>query len=174
MLRFNVADPEGAAARWCLAQYYDELNRLFESGFDPAKSAVSNPREFAPPTGTFLVGSIGSRWVACGAVVLVSSNVGYIKRMWVDSSVRGRGLGRKLLEALETAAADLGCSVVQLETNRSLATAISLYRSSGFEEVPPFNDEFYAHYWFRKDLSAPKPRTVRQEIAGPDSPPTPR
>lgn len=38
------------------------------------------------------------------------------------------------------------------ETHRTLIEAIHLYRSAGYEEVEPFNDEPYAHHWFRKDL----------------------
>jgi hypothetical protein len=41
---------------------------------------------------------------------------------------------------------------VRLETNRSLTEAIALYRSSGYVEVPAFNDEPHAHLWFEKRL----------------------
>ena len=59
-----------------------------------------------------------------------------------------------MLVALEDAAADLGCRVVQLETNRSLTGAIELYRTAGYREMSPFNDEHYADYWFEKTLGA--------------------
>lgn len=72
--------------------------------------------------------------------------------MWVDSSFRGFGLGRRMLGALEGSAAALGCRVVQLETHRALTEALRLYQTSGYREVPPFNDEYYAHYWFAKTL----------------------
>jgi hypothetical protein len=39
---------------------------------------------------------------------------------------------------------------VRLETNKTLVEAISLYRSAGYVEVAPFNDEPYAHHWFEK------------------------
>ena len=45
-----------------------------------------------------------------------------------------------------------GGHAVRLETNRTLAEAIALYRSAGYTEVPPFNDEPYAHHWFAKPL----------------------
>jgi len=41
----------------------------------------------------------------------------------------------------------------RLETEKSLAQAQQLYRSSGYVEVPPFNDELYAHHWFEKPLT---------------------
>jgi ribosomal protein S18 acetylase RimI-like enzyme len=73
--------------------------------------------------------------------------------MWVAESARGLGLGRRLLATLEQLARDSGAGVVQLETNDALVEAIALYRSTGYEEVPPFNDEPFAHHWFAKALA---------------------
>jgi ribosomal protein S18 acetylase RimI-like enzyme len=71
--------------------------------------------------------------------------------MWVADSVRGLGIGRRLLSELESRA---GVGVVRLETNKALTEAISLYRSAGYREVDAFNDEPYAHHWFEKQLGA--------------------
>ena len=151
-LRIEAADPGSAEASWCLERYFEELSESFEEGFDPAMSAVADPGDFRPPGGLFLVATLGDRLVGCGALKLTSKDVAYIKRMWIDSSLRGLGLGRRMLGALEESAAALGCRVAQLETNRSLTAAIRLYRSSGYREVAPFNDEYYAHHWFEKRL----------------------
>ena len=72
--------------------------------------------------------------------------------MWVAEAVRGLGIGRRLLAELESRAAAAGARAVQLETNRSLTEAISLYRSAGYREVDAFNDEPYADHWFEKSL----------------------
>ena len=72
--------------------------------------------------------------------------------MWVAESVRGLGLGRRLLAEAERRAAAAGAPVVRLDTNRSLAEAIALYRSSGYREIERFNDNPYAHHWFEKRL----------------------
>ena len=37
-----------------------------------------------------------------------------------------------------------GARTIRLETNGALTEAIGLYRSSGYEDVEPFNDEPYA------------------------------
>ena len=152
-LRIELEDPSSREARWCLERYFEELDERFESGFEAGKSTVSDHAELQPPDGVFLVGRLDGRAVACGAVKRVSPEVGYIKRMWVDRSVRGLGLGRRLLEALEQAAESLGCGTVQLETNEVLEEAIRLYRSAGYGEVAAFNDEHYAHHWFEKRLA---------------------
>ena len=73
--------------------------------------------------------------------------------MWVSQAVRGLGLGRRILADLEASAQEGGVRVLRLETNRTLAEAIGLYRSAGYREVPAFNDEPYAHHWFEKMLS---------------------
>ena len=38
------------------------------------------------------------------------------------------------------------------EASKALTRATALYRSSGYEEVPAFNDEPFAHHWFAKRL----------------------
>jgi ribosomal protein S18 acetylase RimI-like enzyme len=72
--------------------------------------------------------------------------------VWVADSVRGLGIGRRLLVELERHASQRGARTVRLETNRNLTEAIALYRSAGYVEVPPFNDEPFAHHWFEKRL----------------------
>lgn len=144
-----------------MEQYYQELKERFEGGFDAALSAVTDPADFDRPSGVFLIATSGHRNVGCGAVKLTAKHVGYIKRMWIEPAHRGRGLGRKMLVALEHAATDLGCRVVQLETNRSLTGAIELYRTAGYREVPAFNDEHYADFWFEKVLGANPPSPAR-------------
>ena len=68
---------------------------------------------------------------------------------------RARLLEDRLLAALEALATARGCTTVHLETNRVLTEAQALYRSAGYREVEPFNDEIYAHRWFEKALVAP-------------------
>lgn len=151
--RIERVDPAHPAARWCVAQYFAELARRFEDGFDPGESIPADDAELRPPHGAFLVASVDGEPVACGAVKTISPGVGSLKRMWVADSMRGLGFGRRMLDALETQARELGLCTVRLETNRSLTEAIRLYRNSGYVEVASFNDEPYAHHWFEKRLS---------------------
>jgi hypothetical protein len=50
-------------------------------------------------------------------------------------------------------AAQAGATVAHIETSRHLTEAISLYRSAGWVEVAPFNDEPFADHWFEKRLA---------------------
>jgi ribosomal protein S18 acetylase RimI-like enzyme len=67
--------------------------------------------------------------------------------------VRGRGAGKLLLRELESRAAAFGAEVVVLDTNASLEAAGGLYRSSGYRDVEPFNDNPNATNWYEKRLA---------------------
>jgi DNA-binding MarR family transcriptional regulator/predicted GNAT family N-acyltransferase len=151
-LRVARVDPAGTDARWCVAQYFRELDRRFESGFDPGQSLPADDADLVPPQGAFLVASIDGEVVAGGAVKSISREMGSIKRMWVSDTVRGLGIGRRMLEALERQARELGFTTVRLETNGALTEAIQLYRTAGYTEVPAFNSDPYAQHWFEKRL----------------------
>lgn len=154
--RIERVDPASPAARWCVSQYFAELAIRFEAGFEPERSIAVDDVELRPPHGAFLVASVDGQPLACGAVKSIGPGVGYLKRMWVAGSLRGLGFGRRMLQALESQARELGMTTLRLETNRALAEAIRLYRSSGYVEVAPLNDEPYAHHWFEKELLPPK------------------
>ncbi|HEX8841126.1 MAG TPA: GNAT family N-acetyltransferase, partial [Sphingomicrobium sp.] len=138
----SPADPD---AQYCLSQYFAELSQRFDSGFDPEQSLAPTLDDFQPPRGTFLVMRLHGRPVACGGFKPEESGAAYIKRMWVSPDARGHGLGRCLLQELEERALSLGYRKIRLETEKSLLEAQQLYRSFGYREVPPFNDELYAH-----------------------------
>ena len=150
MVRFDVEHPSSATSRWCLSQYFAELNERFDAGFDPARSLYSDTRVFAAPSGAFIVARMRGRPIGCGAVKLRGKEPAEFKRMWIASDVRGLGLGKRLLSALEQHARDNGAPAVRLETNRTLTEAIAMYRKSGYVDIEPFNDELYAHHWFEK------------------------
>lgn len=148
--RVSVEDPESPDAKWCLTQYFAELGERFEGGFEAGRSLPADSGDLRPPRGLFLLARLDGRPVGCGAVKSAEPGVGSIKRMWVSPEVRGAGVGRRLLLALEREAAGLGMELLRLETNRSLTEAQALYRRNGYREVAPFNDEPYADHWFEK------------------------
>lgn len=153
MVKVEVTDPTSPDARWCIEQYFAELNERFEAGFDRALSIPAHAHELTSPNGLFLVARLREEPVGCGGLRLNGDAPAEIKRMWVDKSARGLGLGRRLLQELERHARELGVTVLHLETNRALSEAINLYRQSGYQEVERFNDEPYGHHWFEKRLS---------------------
>jgi GNAT superfamily N-acetyltransferase len=148
----RTVDPADPDARRCVRAYFAELDRRSDSGFDPAAGISAEPHELVPPAGRFLIAYLRGEPVGCGAVKHHPGAPSELKRMWVAESARGLGIARRLLDELERWAIRSGASTTRLETNRALVEAIALYRSAGYVEVPPFNDEPFAHHWFEKQL----------------------
>ena len=153
MVDVAAIDPSDPRARYCIQSYVDELNRRFESGWDPARSISAAESELRSPAGIFLLASLQGNPIGCAALKFHGAEPAEIKRMWVSDSARGLGIGRRLLNEIERQAARHGTSTLRLETNRALEEAIKLYRSAGYVEVAPFNDEPYAHHWFEKRIA---------------------
>jgi DNA-binding MarR family transcriptional regulator/GNAT superfamily N-acetyltransferase len=155
-------DPEHPDARFCFRSYFAELERRSGAPFDPLVGSTAEPDELRPPKGELVVAYLRAEPVGCGALKRTGPDTIDIKRMWLAESARGLGLGRRLLHELEERAARAGARTVRLETSDLLHEAIALYRSAGYEEVPAFNDEPFAHRWFAKELAAaPRARAER-------------
>jgi putative acetyltransferase len=100
-----------------------------------------DPEEVAPGRGAFVLAHAGGVPVGCGAVRRIDgSGDAELKRMYVDPSLRGRGIGRALLAALEAEARALGARRLVLETGIRQTAALALYRGAGFEEIPAFGE----------------------------------
>ena len=153
----DVEDPTTDDAAACLRAYAAELDRRFDAGFDTDRSRPVDPSELREPAGLLLVARLHGEAVGCGALRRHGRGPAEIKRLWVAASVRGLGVGRRLLHELEDHARRGGAPSARLDTNRTLVEAIALYRSAGYVEVEAFNDEPYAHHWFEKRLGRPAP-----------------
>jgi DNA-binding MarR family transcriptional regulator len=153
LVGMTIEDPTSDAARWCVEQYYAELNARFAAGFDPSLSISADAHELTPPAGLLLIARLRQQPVGCGALKLHADGTAELKRMWVAPAARGLGLGSRLLGELEHHARLAGATVIHLETNRALTEAITLYQRHGYREVDAFNDEPYADHWFEKRLA---------------------
>jgi DNA-binding MarR family transcriptional regulator len=152
-VEIQPVDPEHPDAQYCLAEYVAELNRRSTRGFDPSVGATALPHEVRPPAGQFFVAYLRGQAIGCGAVKHHDDAPAEIKRMWIAPEARGLGLGRRLLETLEACARENGARVAHIETGGVLTEALALYRSTGWVEVAPFNDEPFADHWFEKGLA---------------------
>ena len=154
VLRTDVQqmDPQSTEARYCLGEYYGELARRFAQGFDVARSRDPDAADMRRPRGAFLVAISAGLPVGCVALKGTGGELAEIKRLWVAPSARGLGLGRRLMEAAEAAARELGITVLRLDTNSALPEAGQLYRTSGWREIARFNDDPYPDLFFEKRL----------------------
>jgi len=105
--------------------------------YPPGSRQLSTLESLRQPEVTFLVARHNGKAVGCGAIA-PTANYGEIKRMFVDPSMRGKGVGRMLLEAIEAIALKQGLKLLRLETGVKQPEASSLYRAEGFHFIGPF------------------------------------
>jgi GNAT superfamily N-acetyltransferase len=152
-VRFETCDPEDPPASELLAEMRVELNDAYETF-----SRLDNPplafEELRAPGGAYLVGYEDGRAVAGGGVRHLTDGVAEVKRMYVRPAARSHGVARALLEALEDAARSLGYEAARLDTGPKQGHALQLYRSAGYVDVPPYNDNPFACFWGEKQLGS--------------------
>ncbi|WP_286277478.1 GNAT family N-acetyltransferase [Naasia aerilata] len=155
-MRFVDARSDSPDARRMLAEYFSARELSFTGG--TYRVSTPDPEVFVPPAGAFvLVEDDDGAVVGCGGVRRLPDDERgprfEVKHLWLRPGTRGRGWGRALLAELESRAVDLGAATIVLDTNATLAAAGSLYRSSGYVSVPPYNDNPNANLWLRKVLA---------------------
>jgi GNAT superfamily N-acetyltransferase len=77
------------------------------------------------------------RPAGCCALIPAGPGDYEVAKMAVTESCQGKGIGKKLLQAVIASARAAGATRLHLETNSKLATAIHLYESVGFKHLPP-------------------------------------
>jgi GNAT superfamily N-acetyltransferase len=129
-----------------------ELNDVYES-FNRLDNPPLAPGELRGPDGAYLVGYDGNDPVAGGGLRRLDVAIAEIKRMYVRPAARSHGVARELLYALEDTARELGYERVRLDTGPKQLHGLALYRSAGYVDVPPYNDNPFACFWGEKLLS---------------------
>lgn len=76
--------------------------------------------------------------VGCGAIKEFGDDTMEVKRMYVEPSRRGAGIGVQLLAELESWTEELGRSKCVLETGRRQPEAIRLYEKCGYVRIPNY------------------------------------
>jgi len=128
----EAVDPRDRVAMTLIAALTQELALLYP---DEDGSGNFAPADVLVARSAFLVGSLADRPVACGAYRPISPDVAEIKRMYVEPDYRGRGLGRLILQELETRARRDGYLLARLETGTSQPEAIRLYERAGYHRI---------------------------------------
>ena len=125
-------------SRCLIASLNAELSDLYpEPG---ANHFQLDPAQMTDGRGTFLVVYRGGTPIGCGALRLLDVETAELKRMYVSPLERGKGLGRRLVAALEAEARALGVRRLVLETGVRQGAALALYRATGFQPIPLFGE----------------------------------
>ena len=152
MLSFRTLPADSPPASELLAAMVAEMNAMYEGTIDGDDAPTATPADFGPPGGAFVVGFLGGEAVCAGGVKGLGDDVAEIKRMYVVPHARSRGLGRRLLGALEETARELGYARVRLDTGARQPGARALYVSAGYREIDDYNDNPWASFWAEKPL----------------------
>ena len=151
-ISMSIVEPDSPGALMSMRAYFAELDERFPTGFNAGDDFDAQLDAMRAPSGGFVVVDDGGEPVGCGGLVCIEGETVEIKRMWLDASLRGLGVGKQLLARLEARASDLGYRVVVLDTNAVLTRAISMYEHAGYGAIERYNDNPYAQHWFRKEL----------------------
>ena len=132
-LEIRIEAFDNPAAKALIAEVQAEYVRRYGD----VDATPVDPAEFAPPNGAFLIAYLDGVPAACGGWRLNRGDA-EIKRMYVATAVRGRGVARRILAELEANARDTGLTRIILETGDRQPEAITLYESSGYTRIPGF------------------------------------
>jgi putative acetyltransferase len=107
------------------------------------REVLEDPQgEIVDKGGRIFIAVEGGQPVGCVALIRMADGGYEVAKMTVAESMRGTGLGRKLMaRCIEAGRAD-GAPRLYLETNSSLAPALALYRATGFRELDPAETEY--------------------------------
>ena len=133
-----IVDTASPADRDELAEQLNEFN-MARTGYRDYRDLCCFLRD---GDGRLVAGIDGFTW----------GGYAHVETVWVVEALRGRGLGRKLLEAAEAAAAARGCVMVVLASHECQAP--DFYAGLGYELVGATDDTplGYRHLHHQKRL----------------------
>ena len=138
--------------------------------FSRFRGGVGRPaRAYAPPAGRLLLAWLDGECAGCIALrplvgaycspgisklMRDSPDTAEVKRLYVPSRYRGRGVGRVLAECVIAEAAVAGYRRICLDTLPTMTQAIELYRSLGLEPVESYYENpVPGELFFRRELA---------------------
>jgi GNAT superfamily N-acetyltransferase len=125
---------------WCRARYAD-MPWFVEAVFGHQALDAELQQlavKYGPPHGRVLIAEMDGRAVGGVAYRQWSDGVCELKRLYVADAARGRGLGRRLSQAMMAQAVTDGFQTMLLDSADRLTEAIALYAALGFEAAAPY------------------------------------
>ncbi|MGA9017549.1 MAG: GNAT family N-acetyltransferase [Candidatus Cybelea sp.] len=144
----NFSRPEVRPARPDDAEPIAAL--MAQLGYDVPAPAVSARLERLGERRDVFVATDGERVVGWAALSIDEAFVegfgAFLEGLVVDEVARSRGVGRQLLDAVESRARERGCAEIRVQSNVLRERAQSFYERNGYTKVK-------AQYQLRKALS---------------------
>lgn len=120
-------------------EYADWLG--IDLGFQKFDEELSGlPGCYAPPSGFVLLARKENTSVGCVGIRQRTAEEAELKRLYVQKSYLGQGVGRLLFNAAMEKAQKIGYKSVVLDTLPFMESARSLYKAYGFKEIAAYYD----------------------------------
>ena len=94
----------------------------------------------------------GGRMIGSIALRALDHSTGEVKRFYLLPEYRRKGCGKRLLEKAIQTAPQFGFKKLRLDTTSRSTTAIHLFQKYGFKEIPRYNDNPRAEFFFELNL----------------------
>lgn len=138
----SSADDEAIKA--LMREYAESLG--FSLAYQDFETELADfPGKYAPPEGALLLATVGGEAAGTVALRKLDATVCEMKRLYVKPAFRGRrtpdgrSIGRALAEDIVAVGRERGYRRLRLDTiGGKMLQALSLYRSMGFVEIPPY------------------------------------
>lgn len=135
-------DEDIAIARTLLNKYaawLDSLGLFFPEEYDAFKAQLKNlPKGFEPPDGILLLAKYDNIPAGCVMLRKLSDDICEMKRLFVTPEFRGLKIGKALAQIVIEQAKKIGYQKMRLDTGTFMEQAATLYKSMGFNEIPPY------------------------------------
>jgi N-acetylglutamate synthase-like GNAT family acetyltransferase len=131
-----------------IQEYYEEIGVVLRDSREALLHALDDPKSgiWVAYLDSIPVGCVMLRPLAqipCS---------GEVKRLYVRSDFRGRGIAHVLMQALEQDAMTIGTEWLYLDTKDDLKAAIHFYEQNGYERCARYNNNPQATIFMRKQL----------------------
>ena len=138
-VRIEALDPTDPRSQSAITQFLNEM--VERVGADVLEIDVAHEAREDSGKNFFIVAlDEKDNVVGCASLRQFEPQVGQIRRMWVNQVLRGHGIGRRLLSALEGAGAVAGFEFIRLEVYEALSEAVLLFETSGYMQVDPWEE----------------------------------
>lgn len=172
-IRFQQVESEeqkeqvGALEREYLEWLNERVKRDYGIEFNVntmIESDLSDPAKFRPPAGRFYLAQYDDANAGVGCLKKLAEGVGEVQRMYVLPALRGKGIGRAIVNRLIDDARMIGYRQLKLESLEFLKEAHSLYKSVGFRQIDPYDHNSMEAYQAAAQLNKYYSITVFMEM----------